>query len=343
MQLKGNRPHNQWGHNSYTTDYSKKQKYTPEDITRIATALGKPKQYRGGYMCCCPVHEDHEPSLAIWTSESYPLGLKCYANCNPKDILEAIKTRGLLPSHQLGYHAYKSPVRRLGDVMPSIVQTFTPEQSQTTEQVDKKGIAKNMWHEAINPIGTPVETYLQSRGICGDIPPTIRYLPHALHAPTKVYYPCMLSAITRWPHDDVIAVHRTYLSYDRQGKASIEPRKMMLGAVSGGAVQLLPFSNQGTLYIGEGIETMLSIKEAYSDCAILAVLSSSNYKGLILPKLPLASTIIICADNDANGVGLKTAQLAAKKWQIQGRTIKIVCPLEKGADFNDVLLMGDLV
>ena len=331
MQLKKRRPHSQWGHNSYTNDCSKKQKYRLEDIKCIATALGKPKQYRGGYMCCCPVHEDHEPSLAIWTSESYPLGLKCYANCNPKDILETIKTRGLLPSHQPGYHTYKSPVRRLGDVMPSIVQTFIPEQSQTTEQVDKKGIAKNMWHEAINPIGTAVETYLRSRGICGEIPSTIRYLPHALHTPTKVYYPCMLSAITRWPHDDVIAVHRTYLSYDGQGKAPVEPTKMMLGAVSGGAVR---FDKPGqTLILSEGIETGLSVFLS-TGLPTWATLSASGMINIAVPSIDVTQKIIIAADNDAPGKNA-AYKLASKLLQ-EGYNVHIAMP-DEGMDFNDLL------
>ncbi len=339
MQVNESHPRHQRGHNSYTNDCSKKQKYRLEDIKCIATALGKPKQYRDGYMCCCPVHEDHEPSLAIWTSESYPFGLKCYANCNPKDILEAIKTRGLLPSHQPDYHSYRSHTRRLGDVMPSIVQACAPAaHDQVADQAIKRAaLAEKLWHKAISPIGTPVEIYLRSRGICCDIPSTIRYLPHTLHVSTGLHYPCMLSAVTRWPDKHIIAVHRTYLSYNGQEKASVEPNKMMLGSVSGGAVRLAPMGDSNILMVGEGIETMLSIVGSYPDCAVWAVLSASNYQNLILPELPYASTIIICADHDANNAGLKVARLAAQKWITEGRCVKITIPPHENTDFNDVL------
>jgi hypothetical protein len=50
-----------------------------------------------------------------------------------------------------------------------------------------------------------------------------------------------------------------------------------------------------------------------------------------------ASTIIMCADHDANSTGLKAAQLAAQKWIAEGRCVKITIPPHENTDFNDVL------
>jgi hypothetical protein len=56
---------------------------------------------------------------------------------------------------------------------------------------------------------------------------------------------------------DAFAVHRTYLLPDGSGKAAIDPDKMMLGAVAGGAVRLT--DGPGGLVVAEGIETALSL------------------------------------------------------------------------------------
>jgi phage/plasmid primase-like uncharacterized protein len=59
-------------------------------------------------------------------------------------------------------------------------------------------------------------------------------------------------------------------------------------------------------------------------------------QGLILPALPLASEITICADNDASG--LQAAYKAAERWCAEGRSVRIAVPPVVGQDFNDMCL-----
>jgi hypothetical protein len=316
-------------------NYSNKQPLTLENLKQIAFALGKAHLYRDGYVCCCPAHQDSNPSLSIWLSDKYQLGLKCYAGCNPEDINNEIKSRGLLPHNRIGTsrpqnnRISKGGTRKFsGTIMPK----------KPTDNEYKLKYSRQLWAQGIDPANTSVETYLKSRSIQGDIPSTILYVSDAKHKPTGKCYPCMVSAIMRWPDSQVIGVHRTFLSADGKSKAPIECNKMMLGNMSGGAVRLAPIRE--VLVVGEGLETMLSLMGLYPDYAIWAVLSASNFESLILPELPLASTIIIAADND--DAGLKAARSTAKKWSLQGRTVKIAYPPEKGSDFNDVL-MGELV
>jgi hypothetical protein len=315
-----------------------KQPLTPEDIRKIGSALGKPKAYRDGYICCCPTHEDNNPSLSIWLSGEYSLGLKCYADCKPDVVYNEIKSRGLLPHNRMGTSRLQNE---------HVSKRFTPKSSSAiilkkpTDNEYNLKYAKDIWAQSANSLSSPVETYLRSRGIQGDIPSTIRYISDAKHKPTGKCYPCMISAIMRWPDSQIIGVHRTFLSSDGKSKALVEPNKMMLGNVSGGAVRLTLAPAREVLVVGEGLETMLSFIGMYPEYAIWAVLSASNLESLVLPELPLASTIIIAADNDNNDKGLKAAKLAAKKWSSQGRTVKIALPPEKGTDFNSVL-MGEL-
>lgn len=318
-------------HYNQHSNYSNKQPLTLANIQRIAFALGKAKRYGNGYACCCPIHEDNKPSLCIWLSDKYALGLKCYAGCYQKNVYQEIKARGLLPNSLI-----KTPGYQNTQTSREFIQT-----AQLADKERKKEYAQELWKKATNPLDSPVETYLKFRGIHKGIPTTIRYIAGAKHAPTGKTYPCMISAIMRWPDSQVMGVHRTFLSTDGKGKAFIEPNKMMLGDVSGGAVRLTLNPLGEILIVGEGIETMLSLMGICTDYAIWAVLSASNFQSLVLPELPLASTIIIAADHD--DAGLKAAKSAAKKWSLQGRIVKISCPSERGADFNDALLIGDLV
>ena len=49
----------------------------------------------------------------------------------------------------------------------------------------------------------------------------------------------------------------------------------------------------------------------------------------------------ICADNDANGVGQRTAAEAAQRWLTEGRRVRIAMPPESDTDMADVLVGRD--
>jgi putative DNA primase/helicase len=47
--------------------------------------------------------------------------------------------------------------------------------------------------------------------------------------------------------------------------------------------------------------------------------------------------VVICADNDANGVGQRAATDAAERFLAEGRRVRIALPPKSGLDFNDLL------
>jgi hypothetical protein len=107
--------------------------------------------------------------------------------------------------------------------------------------------------------------------------------------------------------------------------------------VGGGSVRLTEFS--ATLYIGEGIETTLSVMAALSgdSCfesySFAAALSTSGMRALEIPAV--VRELIVLADNDANGAGERAAQALAQKALSEGRTARIARPT--GAkDFNEM-------
>ena len=100
------------------------------------------------------------------------------------------------------------------------------------------GLARALWQSARAAEGTVVASYLANRAIGGPIPATLRYLPSALHTPTRSRHPAMIAAVSRWPERKIVSVHRTYLSQDGSSKISINPARMALGSIKGGAVRL---------------------------------------------------------------------------------------------------------
>ncbi|MDA0781242.1 MAG: toprim domain-containing protein [Rickettsiales bacterium] len=176
-----------------------------------------------------------------------------------------------------------------------------------------------------------VAAYLKSRGITGAIPPTIKEHSSLYHKPSNSKHPAMVAAVTIWPNKTILGLHRTYIKPDGSGKANIEPNKMMLGSVKGGAVRLSKPSSK--LILAEGIETALSVAMS-TGLSTWATLSTSGMLNVEVPPLEITQKIIIAADNDKAGIG--AANKLADRLLSAGYRVQIAMPPE-GMDFNDLL------
>jgi hypothetical protein len=266
----------------------------------------------------CPAHNDRRPSLSI-TECSGKLLVCCHANCDQQAVWRALRDRGLLPEREGGYR------RRFAPARPAASQAVDPEAEA------KAAFAKRIWDESRVAVGTPVQRYLEGRGLTIEPPPTIRYHPGLKHGPTGLPLPAMVAAVTMWPVREVVAIHRTFLVADGRKKAPVSQNKMMLGRCAGGAVRFAPAGK--VLILAEGIETALSVQAA-TGLPAWAALSAGGIEGVLLPDLPLAGEIILAADHD--DAGLRAANTAAEKWARQGRTVRIAVPPQPGTDFNDM-------
>ena len=66
-----------------------------------------------------------------------------------------------------------------------------------------------------------------------------------------------------------------------------------------------------------------------------AAVFAGGLKTLELPSTVRA--VIIAADNDASGVGQRSALAAYDRWTAEGRSVRIKTPPAVGTDFNDLL------
>jgi hypothetical protein len=149
----------------------------------------------------------------------------------------------------------------------------------------------------------------------------------------------MVALVTHGTDETPVAIHRTLLAVDGNGKAPLDPAKIMLGPCRGGAVRLGRVQPDQWLIIAEGIETTLTVMEA---CGLpgWAALSASGIKNLILP--PEAAKLLICADNDHNGTGQRAAREAAERFLREGRRVRIATPPNSNTDFSDLLRLAEL-
>ena len=277
----------------------------------IAAALEGRREGRQ-WRCRCPIHGGR--SLLVREGGAGRFLVFCHGGCEAGDVLAALRRSGLLggqPEH------YQLPATRRSDCLDEAARTAR---------------ALAVWREARPADGTIVETYLANRGLALPPPQYLRFHPACPH-PSGVHLPAMISLVEHENHGPT-AIHRTFISADGSGKAAVEPDKASLGPVAGGAVRLAQVRAGEWLLVAEGLETTFSVMHA---CALSgwAALSAGGIKSLVLP--PSANMVVICADNDANGVGQRGANAAAERFLAEGRRVRIALPPRSGRDFNDLL------
>ncbi len=281
----------------------------------IAKALGGRKAGRD-WSACCPAHDDREPSLSIADAKGGKVLVRCHAGCDQRDVIAALRSRG---AWNADGHRQTQPLRQ--DDRQCSAKSDLGDMKRTEA-------ALAIWRASQPADGTLVETYLRSRGLKVSPPPAIRFHTGLKH-PSGGVWPAMVALVTRGVDGAPIAILRTFLVPDGDGKAPVDAAKMMLGPCRGGVVRL---SEQGeVLMVGEGIETCLAAMQA-TGYAAWAALSTSGLRALDLPR-DVRDVIVIADGDDA---GEASAQDCGRRWQQEGRRVRIARP-PRGTDFNDLL------
>jgi putative DNA primase/helicase len=281
----------------------------------IAKALGGRKT-GGCWAARCPAHDDRTPSLSIRDAEENKVLVRCHAGCDQERVIAALRGRGLW--------AENGP-RSLSRVARRTHVEHKPDQ----DNARRSEIAIAIWQSAKPAQGTPVETYLASRGIYLAPPDALRF--HAgLKHPSGGIWAAMVALVTNGADGTPLAIHRTFLARNGGGKAPVDPQKMMLGPCREGTVR---FADPGeVLMVGEGIETCLAAMQATGNPA-WAALSTSGLRGLGLPEN--VRDVIVLADRD--DAGEAAARDCAWRWKRECRRVRIARP-PLGLDFNDMLM-----
>lgn len=291
----------------------------------IARALGSAQRSGGWWRCRCPVHQSSAPTLAL-RDGSAGLAVHCHAGCRPNDVLDELRRLGLLDDEK--------------DVVADPVEIERQREAEERRRRQRIAEALDFWHhETVDPHGTAVERYWQSRGLSLPISPTIRKSRSWLRHPEGGSRPAMIALVQHAEHGPV-AIHRTFLAVDGSSKASFRTPRLSLGPTGGAAIRLGHANEREPLVVAEGIETAASVMTA-TGLPAWAAISAGGLERLALPPLPTASLVIVAADHDHNGVGERAARTAAQRWLEEGRRVRVSLPPVPGSDWNDVLLNKD--
>jgi phage/plasmid primase-like uncharacterized protein len=223
------------------------------------------------------------------------------------------------------------------------------------DKLDNKKInyAIALYNKAKPINGTLAEKYLAKRGI-KQAPADFRFFTKLKHPDLRRMFPALIAPI-KDGKQQIQGIVRIFLNpdgsklnkcyADQNGNQKPAISKANLGITKHGAVVVnLGKHNSSTMYIAEGIETALSIRQGTPDSRVLASLSVNNLSKIPIPDL--VKHIVLCADQDgflANST--KTLLDTANHYRARGFKVSIAFPekipgMEK-ADFNDALkLLG---
>lgn len=161
--------------------------------------------------------------------------------------------------------------------------------------------ARRLFAAAVPIINTPAETYLrQTRAItCSLNEPALRFHPRCYHLSDagRIELPAIIAAITD-NAGDITGVQRLYLAPCGLHKAAIEEPKRSLGDVLGNAIRIGKATD--LLAVGEGLETMLSIRSLMPAMPVAAC-TSANHLAVFVPPSGLRR-LYIAHDHGHAGV-----------------------------------------
>ncbi len=215
-------------------------------------------------------------------------------------------------------------------------QTVLPDANSPRSRKSPSGTpaaASRLFAASVSLAGSLAEVYLRSRGITQAAPSTaLRFHPKCWHrdeGQTKpVPRPALIAAVTDGA-GVLHGVHRTWLAPDGLDKAAVEIPRRAMGHLLGNAVRIVPADQ--TLVLGEGIETMLSVREAAPSLPVWAALSSAHLGAVLLPTG--LQRLYIAIDRDPAGARA-AERLTARASEVGVQVIVLEPQL---GDFNDDL------
>ena len=171
-------------------------------------------------------------------------------------------------------------------------------------QIGSPEAARRLFAMSQPVMRTLVETYLRNRGITllhgtGNL----RFHPRCYYkpddGPTETW-PAMIAAVTDLA-GKITGAHRTWLAPDGSDKAPIDTPRKAMGDLLGNAVRIgAPGS---VMAAGEGIETMLSLRQVLPDMAMAPALSAAHLAAILFPAT--LRRLYIVRDDDPAGNGAR--------------------------------------
>ena len=289
------------------------------DVARLLG--GRPEGM--GFLCRCPVQThgkrrgDLRPSLCVSDGRA-GLVVHCFAGCRPGQIFRALN------SFAPGLEAAEKKENK-----PAIPYRKA---TRTTSE-----LARKLWRSALPVAGTPVETYLRTRGFTSPPPPTIRFLPSYRYDRDR-RFSCMIAAVQA-PSRVLVAVQLTFLDPSGRSKAGVPSPRRVIGPCGDGLLRTAPAASH--IGLAEGFESAWGASLLHDGMPVWATLGAERFSIVTLP--PIVSRVTVFADHDAPGLS-GALGFFAKHGELD---VTIAWPCKVGWDFaqmwNDFVERSDSV
>jgi hypothetical protein len=181
--------------------------------------------------------------------------------------------------------------------------------------------------------GTLAERYLRGRQLTHVAElSALRFHPRCFYRPEdgakNLSLPALVAAVTDLS-GALTGMHRTWLDPAGGGKAAIETPRRAMGNLLGHAVRFGAATD--VLIAGEGIETVLSLREVLPTLPLAAALSSNHLAAILFP--PDLRVLYILRDRDPAG----DAAFLSLSARAEAAGIQPVSLVPNEGDFNDDL------
>ncbi len=286
----------------------------------------------GNYWLVGNIHNDKGRSLYVrlYGPPSGPKAAGRWADAATAqygDLLDIIRHQG---QHQTLGAALREARQFLSLPHPETVSRHSPDKQTRCSDDGTVARAFRLFNAGKPIAGTLAETYLAGRCIAVPAQAALRFHPGVYYqeAGATRQAPALLAAV----HDNdgsFTAVNRIWVAQDGNGLAHIPTPKKVRGHLLGNAVRF--GKPEDILIVGEGIETVLSLKTVRPDIAMAAALTANHLAAFVPP--PDIKHLLIARDNDE--AGNSAAQSLSAKAREQSIRPCIIVPRAK--DFNDDL------
>lgn len=212
--------------------------------------------------------------------------------------------------------------------------------SSAKADIGSRAAAVRLWKASKQIIGTVVQSYLESRGLRDLLHRgPLRFHPRCFYRRSsddtpdvRTDWPAMIAAITD-DIGDITGVHRTWLDPDGFSKAPVASPRRAMGNLLGNGVRFGP--SAPVMVAGEGIETILSVRQILPKLSVVAGLSAAHLAALSFPQC-LRRLYIACDDDPAGASALATLKERGTSYGVE------VLPLHPILDdFNsDLRILG---
>jgi DNA polymerase len=287
----------------------------------------------------CPFHDDHSPSCVIYAD-----GFKCFACGAHGDHLDWLQQQAMVNGEQVEALTPSADALTWGEALSYLEnwdRTTPPRGRVTNLNAETLRRAHQIWRQSGKLLDSPlalryltVERGLDVSKLLDSIHDVLRFHP-ACPWGTDEQHPAIVALFRDVITNEPIGIHRIAIP---DGK-KLE-RKMLGGGPRSRAVKLQPLNGSRILFVGEGIETVLAamLHIPYRGRPVAPAWAMGSAGAIAnLPVIDGVEQLVVLVDNDANGIGRKSAEVCAKTWQAAGRHVNFFSP--KGLkDFNDVVL-----